>query len=183
MNFHSKSIIALVLVVGALFLGYFGLYPKWTSYSEAKTNQNTAFEQKQKLEQAQSQLNTFLSEYRSHAAEASLLNTALPLDQSQLYNVLADLDKLAAASGMTLGTLGVIEKPQSDVLGAAANSIQSVTVNLNVTGAYPSFKNFISHLETNLRVIDVTSTTIQSNTAQGASSFTYSVIFTTYYQK
>ncbi|HEX5429485.1 MAG TPA: type 4a pilus biogenesis protein PilO [Patescibacteria group bacterium] len=181
MSFSAKSITSLILVVGAVVLGYFVVLPRWNAYSAAKQVLATNQEHETQLEQSQTQLDAFLAEYKAHTADAQTLNQALPLSRPQIYDVLNSLDVLTAQSGLALGATGFQDTPQSDTLNAASDSIQPIDMTLSVSGDYNGFKNFISLLETNLRLIDVNSVSIHSGTAANVLDFTISL--RTYYQQ
>jgi Tfp pilus assembly protein PilO len=181
MNFHSKSIIALLLVIISFVLGYFAVLPRWSSYLLAKDELATEKQTQQELEKAQKEMNNFLADYKSHSQEAAQLNNALPLTQSQVYNVLKNLEDIGKSSGLTLGALNVIESPNSDQLGASENSIQTIEINLTVNGNSDGFRNFLTLLESNLRIIDVQS--VQMLNDNTGIDIKHQIRFKTYYQK
>lgn len=180
-NASIKSIVSVILVVAAVGVGYFGVLPRWSAYTSAKQVLDLNNQQKTKLENAQSTLNSFLDEYNQHTTQAATLNQALPLTQSQMYNVLNSLDSLARQSGLSLGTISVLDKPENDSLGAAPNSIQPVDLSFTISGTYSSCKNFIAKLESNLRIIDVTSMSIQGG--QDSNTLDFILNIRTYYQR
>ena len=181
MNFQTKSIVAVVLVVAVIVVGYFGVLPRWNDYTAAKDALSTAQTKQAQLKAAQAQVNNFLNEYKQHSADAKLLNSVLPLKQQEFYNVLSNLDALSKLSGVTLGSLTTVDSPNSDLLGAQANSIQPITVTLGISGTFASFQDFLGRLETSLRIIDLRTLTL--TTGANDSSGLYTMNFTTYYQK
>jgi Tfp pilus assembly protein PilO len=180
MNFSARSIVSIVLILGSIIVGYFVMFPRWTAYTQAKAALSVQQDQQTNLKLAQSQLNSFLAQYKQHTQDAATLNQALPLSQDQLYNVLNDLDTLSKQSGMTIGTLSVVDSAQADQLGASANAIQPVNLDFTTSGTYPAFKNFLTTLESNLRIIDVNSLNLSSS---DSGNMTFDLKFTTYYEK
>ncbi|MBX4205142.1 MAG: type 4a pilus biogenesis protein PilO [Candidatus Doudnabacteria bacterium] len=178
MNFSTKSIVAAVLILSSFALGYFAVWPKWNDYSAAKLQLDAALDQEKSLQVARDQMNAFLTEYRTHTEEAKRLNQSLPLSSSEMHNVLNNLDTLTRSSGLTLGVLSFVDAPQADDLGAPPHSIRPVQISLNGSGSYAAIKNFLISLESNLRLIDINSITL--NEAENSMIFT--MTFTTYYQ-
>ena len=181
MNFQSKSILSILLVLGSVGLGYFGVWPQWKTYSTAQAQLKNAQEEQQKLQVAQTQLNDFLNEYSQHSADADRVNSALPLSRNEIYNVLNNLDVLSQQSGVGLAGLTTHDLPETDQLGAQTNSIIPMDVDITVTGTYFAFKEFLSSLEKNLRIIDVYSMSVTANNDKTGNN--YVLVFKTYYQK
>lgn len=181
MNLSTKSIVSVVLVFATIGLGYFGVWPRWNAYKQAQQTLAINNAQKAKLEQGQAQLNSFLDEYRQHTADAKTLEQALPLSKSKLYEVLNNLDSLGRQGGITLGTLTIRNSQETDTLGAQPGSIQPVDLTIGVTASYAAFRNFVSNLETNLRLIDIQTVSLQNG--ETPNTMTISLSFRTYYQQ
>lgn len=182
MNFQSKSLISIILVIICFGLGYFGVLPRWSAYTETRGKLAAVKEQQKTLEEAQKQLNTFLNEFRQHTAEAAMIDNALPLSQTKVYDVLKNLEDLGRSSGMVLGELSVTGSP--DQLGAEPNTIQPLDVNFVITGPSTSFIDFLKKIEANLRIIDVTTISLENGESTNSTSTTikYQVKFRTYFQ-
>ncbi len=180
MNFSSRSIISAFLVIIVLALGYFVVLPRWTAYTEARAVFSVEKEKKSSLENAQEQLEVFLLDYRNHSREASTLNTALPLNRSELYNILNSLDTITKESGITLAGLNTSDSLDTDTLGAESFAIQPVDVQISGSGTYAAFQQLLNRLESNLRIIDVKGVTLHNE--EGSTS-SYSMKFRTYFQR
>lgn len=181
MNFQSKSLASIILIIIALILGYFVVMPRWTSYSEARTQLAAEKDTQEQLKKAQSDITAFLAEYNQHTSEAALINGVLPLSETQIQNVLKSLEDLTKGSGISLGQLTVENRPDTDISAAQPNAIQPMDLSLSVTGEYPAFKDFLVRLENTLRIVDVKSVTI--STDQESNKNKYDLKFRTYYQK
>ena len=129
---------------------------------------------------------------------------ALPVGQD-VSGALAQIYGIATNAGVTIQTTGISIQavqqvaPQVSTTGgsianaAAAGSVikPTGTVSLQISGAgsYEGFKTFLQGLETDLRIFDVTSASLQpapvlaTKTQAGNSDmFDYSVTVVTYYQ-
>jgi Tfp pilus assembly protein PilO len=180
MNFSRKSITAVLLVVISIVLGYFLVWPKWNDYKLTKASLADALAAQEQLKKGQQDLNAFLAEYNQHSNDATRVNQALPLSETQLHNVLNDLDTITKASGITLGQFSILDTQGSDNLGAATYSIQSLDLSLTGSGTYSSFRNFIGSLENNLRIMDIKNATLS---AGEGTQVQFNLEFRTYYQK
>jgi Tfp pilus assembly protein PilO len=182
MNYHIKSIVSVILIVATIGLGYFLVWPKWQDYQNAKTALDSAKSEQDKLREAEKKLNAFLADFQSHSEDVSLLNTSLPLNKDEMYNILNNLSEITQGSGMTIGGLDIEDRPETDTLGAVKNSVQAVKVNFRVTGTYPAFKTFLLRVENNLRIMDVNSVRVQGSTV-GEENLSFTISLTTYYQQ
>jgi Tfp pilus assembly protein PilO len=178
MALSARSIIATILILGSIALGYFVVWPKWNDYSVAKAELNTSLAKQDQLKQAQEKMTNFLSEYKQHSADAARLQQALPLSSNEMHNILNNFDTLTKSSGLTLGELSVEDSLQADQLGASAYSIQPIDLSISGEGTYDAFKNFLSGLESNLRIVDINSVTMNGEDA----SMKFNLKFRTYYQ-
>lgn len=178
MNFHSRSLIATLMVLLTIILGFFVVKPRWVNYKETRTTVASAQAEADSLKQAQDQVNRYLEEFNQHSADAKLLNTALPLNQAQIENVLSNLSAIAAQNGIALGTLDTDSIPDS--LGTQSFSITPVILKLTIKGTFASFRSFMQSLERSLRVMDVTTINVQTS---DTGELTFNLEFRTYYQK
>ncbi len=182
MNFQSKSILAVVLVIIALALGYFAVLPRWASYKDARAQLADANTKHEQLVAAQKQLDSFLAEYRQHLTEAQNLNNSLPLNEGQVYNFLKNLDDLSKATGLSLGNLSIVDSPDADPLGAGPNTIRAVNVSFVTSGSSAAVTQFLSKIESNLRIIDITNIDMSSDDNTG-NIIKYQIKLRVYYQK
>jgi len=88
---------------------------------------------------------------RSGAMEK--INSSLPLDDYSLPSVMDFLQKAASQSQVVIQKM----EPGQSQLVLESPQVKKKTINLTVSGSYPSFKNFVSLVEKNARLIEAES--------------------------
>ncbi len=154
---NPKNITIFLLLFVALLLGYFGVLGKWDEIG----TRNLALDQaKILLDAAKSDLvhaeellefyGNLSEETRSHVIQA------LPSDMD-LPNILVQIDRIAAESGVLLDDFSVREalKPTGFIIESEQVELPYSLLAFRAKGEYSSTKEFVSMLEKFLRVIDV----------------------------
>lgn len=200
MKQSSKRLISVFLAfafVVAAFILFFDLVQPTYSDMQALRSQQLGQEDYLKNQTLLvKQVQTILNTYQNEAQGAANVGLAMPSGQD-IAGALTQIQGIAAASGVTIGSIAVTSPTiQVRTPGAAATSslmkpLGSFTFKLAVTGSYESFKNFLSEIETNIRIFDVKDVTL-APTAAGATAggkvaspsdqFNYAVTVATYYQ-
>jgi hypothetical protein len=102
------------------------------------------------------------------------LNTFLP-DSVDNIQLILDLNALAQRSGMTLSNFTTSAAPNlpdattatssanTGAIGANASPVDYLTLSVNATGTYASFRKFLSGVEQSLRPLDVTTLTVNDS--------------------
>lgn len=176
-NLRNRTFLLLLLFLASVVALYFA-YGRYQSLTGTKALLVQAQTESAKLVEAQNQVDKFLEEYKTLSKEQSSANTALPIKEGKPELVLAQIDRLASQSGLALGSLSVREK-NNDVK-IADNGIDFQDIEMEATGSYPAFKNFILLIETNLRIVDLQSITAH---AEDENSIKYKLIARSYFQK
>lgn len=144
-----------------------------------------------------SQVQATLNAYQNEAQTAANVGLAMPSGED-VAGALAQVQGIAANNNITMTSISVTP-PQLQIQTTAAGSASSTltkplgsfSFNLSALGSYENFKSFLSELETNIRIFDVKTISIQptavatsANGKQIASSdlFSYSITVATYYQ-
>lgn len=111
------------------------------------------------------------------------VSLSLPLDED-LSSIFNQLRVLAGVNNLTIEVFGV--KPlafQELVKAPLVGRVGSLQLSLRLAGPYESFKNFMKNIETNVRVMDVESITIERVGGLGSNYFNYNLVVNTYYQE
>ena len=145
------------------------------------------------------QVQTILTTYRNEAQGAANVDLAMPSGED-IAGALAQIQGIAVNNGITIGSIAVTPpaiQVQAKLAGAVASSstlmkpLGSFTFKLAASGSYENFKNFLSEIETNIRIFDVETVSLQpaavtaSAALRAASSsdmFNYMITVATYYQ-
>ncbi len=156
--------IVLLLVVIVLF-SWFLVKPKINESTDLHRTLAAKKQQLGKLQSEKQELNRLISQMQDSAEDIKLLDEAVPLTgRVTKLNVL--IENLAQSSGMQIGQLSadgmdeVISAGNKDVLEnpyEAKRSLQTATVSVLLIGNIEQFRNFLELLETNGRILDVSS--------------------------
>jgi Tfp pilus assembly protein PilO len=141
------------------------------------------------------QVQTVLATYQNEAQGAANVGLAMPSGQD-VAGALAQVEGIAGNNGVSIGSIAVTP-PQVQVRTANASSsaglmkpLGSFTFKLAASGSYENFKNFLSEIETNIRIFDVKAVSLQpvamtaavGKSVSSPDAFTYTVTVATYYQ-
>jgi Tfp pilus assembly protein PilO len=185
MQKSSKSLVAILLGILILAVAYFGAYGQWQRLGEARA----AFELSQKtnrdLKQAESDASSFLSKYENNLAEAALANRALPLGHPDVPGLLDNFSRMVRESGLTIQDINIFEEGNSTEEEPTPNSVQTVDLEVQVTGSYEAYNHLLLREQRNLRLFDLVSMTIGETQQAGDAgrNFSFALRFRAYYQR
>lgn len=196
---------ALFFVVGALLVFFELIQPAYTGLQAKKGRQVSSQGLLDQEQRVVDQAKKLLSQYDNVSQAQSNLGLAMPSGPN-LASALAQIYGIAQNNGMAVQSIGIglnapAARPKAtaaagDASGATQLTTSEIvkpvgTISFQVTaaGTYENLKNFLSQLETNLRVFDLTSLSLQSvpiPQAKGApvvgDLFNYGITVVTYYQ-
>jgi Tfp pilus assembly protein PilO len=146
------------------------------------------------------QVQTTLNNYQNSASSSASVALALPSGED-VAGALAQIQGIAANTGIAITNISAsqpqLQVPTAPQGGSSASSTSSVkpigsfTFTISATGSYEGFKNFIQELESNIRIFDVQTLSLQAvnppsasgaKTAASRDMFNYSLTVATYYQ-
>jgi Tfp pilus assembly protein PilO len=203
MKQSSKRLIsvflAMVFIVAAFVLFFDLVQP---TYSDMKALRSKQLGEENYLENQAAlvkQVQTILNTYQNEAQGAQNVGLAMPSGED-IAGALAEIQGIAANNGITIASIAV-SPPAIQVRAAvggaiASSSVQlmrplgSFTFKLAASGSYESFKNFLSEIETNIRIFDVKTVSFQpaaaastgAKAAPSQDAFNYTITVATYYQ-
>lgn len=139
-----------------------------------------------------------INQYKNSSNINQMVSLTLP-KTDELFNVLAQLDKISNESGILIQSITVktpsssstSSSPSSSNVSTASqkasliNPVQSISMELSMVGTYESFKTWLNAIETNIRLMDITSINIAGvATSEKTSSnfFNFRVTLNVYYQ-
>lgn len=183
---NSKGAIALVTGLVILLVGYFGAYSQYTKLSEAKTAFNVSKAANEKLVRAESDAVAFMAKYDTNRSQTQIADKALPLGDADVAILLGNMSTILGESGMNVTQMNVLDEGEVAV-DENPGSIQSVDVDVQVSGSYEAFNNLLLRLQNNMRIMDLISMTVtldeESSGSGTGSALKFTLRFRTYYQK
>jgi Tfp pilus assembly protein PilO len=204
MKQSSKRLISVFLAFAfilAAFISFFDLVQP--AYSDAKALRSKQLGEENYLKDQTAlvkQVQMNLTAYQNESQSAANIALAVPSGED-IAGALAEIEGIAANNGIVMQGVNVtppVIQVHSAAAGEAASSsaalmkpLGSFTLKLVAAGSYESFKNFLSELETNIRIFDVKNVSLQPSSivvVAGAKSvpsrdvFNYALTVATYYQ-
>jgi len=132
-------------------------------------------------EQAVATVNNLVGQYQSLSQLRDSLSNILPTEE-RVPEAVYQLQGIASVRQMEIQSLSLQYLPmQATQPGSLTKPMGTLSVNLRVAGTYQNFKLFLSDLETNIRLMDVSSIRIEGGNIPGG-KLTYTVVVNAYYQ-
>jgi len=134
-------------------------------YSEVKERQETLNSKKielQKLQEVINKMNELVGVYKEKETEIEKIWQILP-KESDITGLLVQFESLSAQSGLFLSSINFSEVGQQQETAGLPEETQpqlpykTLSISIKITGSYDAFKNFLSNLENELRLVDVQS--------------------------
>jgi len=188
----TRNIFSILFVCGAIATFFFYTspsYDKIQTLSAQNKQYNAALDKAQQLQQLKQ---TLLTRYNSFDPNSlNKLSTMLP-DQVDNIRLILDLDNLAGRFGMGLQNVDVStpSTQSSSVVGsiqASSAAYDSLTIQFSTRGTYDQFIQFLTALESSLRLVDVISLTMSAPSAAAPGSanlqpvYSYTMTLQTYW--
>ncbi len=164
----TRLIIAIIgfILAGAIFFLY--TQPTYDSTQQIRgqiTEYNAALEKAAQLQQLKQQL---LSRFNAfNPADLDRIQKLLP-DHVDNVRLILDMDGMASTYGMTLANVDIsgndaVAANQQTVasIGSSQQKYDALTIHFGVDTTYQDFKKFLEDLQSSLRIVDVTSLSIQ----------------------
>lgn len=130
------------------------------------------------------QVQNLISQYQGITRLQDSLNLALPL-QVDTVGAIIQINAIAQKNGLTIGSINFdpLVEARKEAGVVVVKDIGTLNMTLKLTGSYSSFKNFLSDLESNIRIMDVTSLKMApAGREAGEDSFNFDLTVSTYYQ-
>lgn len=168
----SISLLVL-LILGVVFLWW----PKYQNFSDLKAELEKKERELEKKREYFTNLEALSKRLEGYPEELAKIDSALSVDPSipALFNF---IQKVSSENGLILESLslGKISSSQEEQV-----EIQKISLSASVTGSYSAFKNFLSTVYKNARLIEVES--IKFPSLEGEDLFTFDFSLETYSYK
>jgi Tfp pilus assembly protein PilO len=191
-------LVALVFLVASLLIFFDLIEPAYGNLQMEKGQQLSDQQFLSSEQDTVAKAQQLLTDYQNDMKDEANLSLAMP-SGPDVAGGLAQIYGIAAASGIAVQTIDISSpavqvppvQPGSTPLTASqiVKPIGNITFQIAGTGSYEAFKAFLATLETNIRIFDLASLSMQpllstqtSKSAVNADLFTYNISATTYYQ-
>ena len=192
--------IAIIGIIAALLWFVQPTYSEIKNLMQEIKTKEATLEKKQKLVV---DIEKLVNQYEDIEGRVNKVFYALP-NETEIPNVLVQLEALSSENGMIFESSNFSKAQQSvqnkttSENNAAPSSetadqqniieqIRFVSIDINLTGSYENFKNYLRSLENNIRIMDITSigfsnSSNSSEEEEASDIFSYSVELKVYYQ-
>ncbi len=196
-------LIALAFLVAALFTFFDFIQP---TYGHLQTKKGTELSSENFLSNEQQivgQAKTLISQYENEGAVQDSLALAMPSGPN-IASALAQVYGIALNNNVAIQSVGITSpmvelQNQAQQAGASAGlpagqgtkQMGTFSLQIAAAGSYENFKSFLSQLEMNIRIFDLTALSIQppqsgvlngKGSAASSDLFTYNFTVATYYE-
>ena len=195
-------ILALAFLVAALLVFFDFIQPAYGDLEQEKGVEISTEQLLTNEQQMVSQAKALLSQYESESQAQSNLSLAMPSGPdlasalAQIYGIAQNNNVNVQGINVSAPTIQLQSGGSSEgtagtppTLSQIVKPIGAFSMQVSSAGSYEDMKNFLSQIETNVRLFDVTALSLQAvPVAAGAKSsatadfFTYNITVTTYYQ-
>lgn len=187
----ASSIISIFLLVGTFVVFFNFLQPAYREVSELKSRLLSLEEFRVEQGAALQDIQALIGAYNQSREIRDTVSLALPLTPS-LADAVAQMNGLVINNNLSAQFYGlsavsepVISEETRRSLGAeniVVQPVSPISFNLRLTGSYEDFKNFLKQLETNVRVFDVKTLSLQPAGKPEEDFYAYDLTVATYYQ-
>ena len=175
-----SRLIPIVGIVVLILLGVGGYFFWWPEYQEFKQQGILLEEKTRGLEEKNnyySKLESISNELNNYKDELDKINSALPAEAS--LPILFDfIQRTSAENGLILSDISLSGKAISSSKSSGETGIENISLSVSLLGSYPAFKNFLTAIYKNSRLIKASSIGFSSPTEEDF--FDFSVSLETY---
>lgn len=157
----SRNILTIFFIFFTIIFGFFFLWPKFQEFRASQANLKEKEIELQGKGEFFIDLKEISQKIKEYQEPLSKINTALPPEPS-LVNLFDFLQNLSSRYGLIIKKIDSLgTNPSSDF-----PQLKESLISLEVSGDYPSFKNFLSLLEESARLIEVENVSFSSSSGE-----------------
>lgn len=176
---------ALVMVFAAVVIYFNMTVPEYGVANEIRAD---VFSRQQLVDDQRSaigQVQKLITDYQGKEALREVVSLSLPLSFDQA-GVLHQVQSMASLNNLSLQSFSItapISQNIGDAAGAAViRPIGNMIFQFRVVGSYGDFKGFLENLETNIRIFDIRSISVDPLAKPNQDFYGFDVSVATYYQ-
>ncbi len=183
-----SSVLALVFIVSAFVLFFDFIQPAYQESLRIRGEEASrrAFVGKQR--EVIERVKQLVSAYQGNEKIQEVVSLVLPL-KPEAAQAIAQLSGMATANGLVPQSFAVSTEAFQNLKGSDpkdANTlikpIGMLTIQMRLVGAYDDMKKFLKNVETNIRIFDLRTITVQPAGKPNQDLFAYDMAVVTYYQ-
>lgn len=178
---QKYSLFSLLAFLVAVFIIFVFLIPQWSGIGNQRAEKINKQKYSNELKAIVAHIDELSGMYVASEENLGKLSLAIP-SESELPNLLIQLDDIAVKNGMAIGDI------KFDIVKNAENTgegVDVIKINLDIKGTYLDFKKTLADIERNVRLMDVSSigfSGIESGVAE-SDLIRFAVSLNTYYLK
>ena len=158
---------SLIIILIAFSAIYGFINPNINAISDLKAKQTEYRDAIDKTKEIENMKNSLLARYNSFPkADKDRLDKMLP-SKEETASLINDIDSIASSYGMAVKTVITTSEDNdtatSIVEGAPRSPYRTTSVSFYVSGSYPNLVNFLNDLEKSLRIMDIRSIELSTN--------------------
>ena len=175
MNSTKTYLGAALIAVGAIMFWMLTLpaYDQVMNLRSALADRNSILDNRTAII---NNIKTLTKQYADRSADIQRFSNLVPADKGTA-ELVSTIEAMANQSGITLTGLSLAGSQNP-----TQNAYVPQPIDMSLTGTYPSFRTFLSLLETNLRIMDVISMNINQTTVN-SSNLGFQIKANAYYLK
>lgn len=187
---------SLILLIAAFIVYFDMVVPAYSDMQTLKGKQSSENDILAQVLQTEQQVQKLIVAYKNENQAQSAVALSLPSGQdvsgalTQIYGI-AQVNNIYLQN-ITVSGSSLLSNPNAKSASAAnvpvaplVKPLGSISFAASASGSYEDFKNFLSQIETNIRIFDVKNISIQPATQSATSSrnlFNYTLTIVAYYQ-
>jgi hypothetical protein len=175
-----KNIIAAILISVSAFLSWTNILPKYDYYSALKITIESRQALLKSREGIFEKVSDLQKEYQQKYAELQRMGLVIP-EKKNLPEMISTIDSIFSNSGLNPGGLTI-----GGGKGGQGSLTDNVIFDIVTESTYESLINLLTHIEKNIRLIDVSSLTISvkiGDTPEGSIPLSVQLKGSAYYLK
>lgn len=144
---HYSIILILLMIFGLVF---WLIMPEFNRLAEMKKQIQSAGDDQESLVKYYNKIDSLADEIEKYKEEASYIRSAIP-KEADIESLVSFTQKISFENGVMIKTMQIGKPQQND----KNKDLYQTDFNLEVSGSYFAFKNFLSRLERSARFIEI----------------------------
>lgn len=188
-----SMVVSLIFLVGAFVLFFYFVQPAYQDMLDLKSQLGNLEVLRAEQEVIFKNLQGLISTYNESQEVREIVSLALPLNPS-VAEFVAQINGLAINNNLTAQFYSISpilepviseeDRRQEGKEKSITNvkPVNTISFSARLSGSYSDFKNFLKQLETNVRVFDIKTISIQPASQENSDLYFYDLTVETYYQ-